>query len=261
MDDSTAAAYLDRIAVPRPELLDAGSLRRLHRAHLLAVPFENLTQHLDGVVSLAEDDLVDKIVRHRRGGFCYELNGLFALLLEALGAEVTLVGARVHRNGGFGPPLDHLALLVRLPDGSGPWLADVGFGDHSVYPLLATSRVDQDDPEGRFTLVDAAGALDVFKDGELQYQIESTQRSLSDFGPTCWWQQTSPESGFTRRMVCSRLTEQDGRITLSGRTLIVTGNGSRRERVLTSDAAVLAAYHEHFGFQLERVPELALGPV
>ncbi len=278
MDQATASAYLDRIARPgsdrsdrRPDRsgrLDAEALRRLHRAHLLTVPFENLAQHLDDVVSLAEPDLIDKIVRSRRGGFCYELNGAFGLLLESLGAQVTLLGARVHRDGGFGPPLDHLALLVRLPDGSGPWLVDVGFGDHSVYPLLAGSRVDQDDPEGRFTVLDAdpdpgsgpgGGAMNVFKDGELQYQLEPVERSLSDFGPTCWWQQTSPESGFARRTVCSRLTE-NGRITLSDRILIITADGARQERELVGDAAVLAAYQEHFGLTLDRVPETALGP-
>jgi N-hydroxyarylamine O-acetyltransferase len=276
MDQAIASAYLDRIALPRtdqsdwPGQLDAEALRRLHRAHLLAVPFENLAQHLDDVVSLAEPDLIDKIVRRRRGGFCYELNGAFGLLLEALGAQVTLLGARVHRDGGFGPPLDHLALLVRLPDGSGPWLVDVGFGDHSVYPLLAGSRVDQDDPEGRFTVLDAdpdpdpdsgagPGAINVFKDGELQYQLEPVERSLSDFGPTCWWQQTSPESGFARRTVCSRLTD-NGRITLSDRVLIITADGVRYERELDGDAAVLEAYQEHFGLTLGRVPETALGP-
>ena len=115
-------------------------------------------------VSLDERDLIGKIVRRRRGGFCYELNGAFALLLEALGAQVRRVGARVYGEAGLGPPLDHLALIVRPGDGSGPWLADVGFGSHSDYPLRLDAREDQDDPAGRFRLADAgAGDIDVLR--------------------------------------------------------------------------------------------------
>ena len=82
MDDKTLAAYLDRIGVARPGVLDeAARLRALHRAHQMAVPFENLSIHLGEPISLDEDDLFGKIVDRRRGGFCYELNGAFALLL------------------------------------------------------------------------------------------------------------------------------------------------------------------------------------
>src|SRR5207247_5447824 len=121
----------------------------------VAVPFENLSIHLAEPISLAEDDLLGKIVTRRRGGFCYELNGAFALLLQALGADVVRVAARVYGDGQPGPPFDHLALVVRLADGSGPWLADVGFGSHSTYPLRFDSRQEQDDPAGRFWLADA----------------------------------------------------------------------------------------------------------
>src|SRR5215470_4771090 len=120
MDEKTLAAYLGRVAVPRPRVLDVAALRGLHRAHLLAVPFENLSIHLAEPISLDEDNLLGKIVTRRRGGFCYELNGAFALLLRALGADVVMVAARGYGAGSLGPPFDHLALLVRLPDGSGP---------------------------------------------------------------------------------------------------------------------------------------------
>ncbi len=259
MDEQTVAAYLDRIGAARPGGPDAAGLRVLHRAHLLTVPFENLSIHLREPVSLDERDLVGKIVTRRRGGFCYELNGAFALLLRALGYRVVaLAAARVWGDGGLGPPFDHLALLVRPADGSSPWLADVGFGSHSVYPLRFGDRRPQDDPAGRFTLADAGdGDVDVLKDGEPQYRIEPRERCLADFVPTCWWQQTSPDSHFTRGTICSRLTG-DGRISISGRTLIRTSGGSRDEQPLPSDAAVLAAYREHFGITLDRVP--AVGP-
>jgi N-hydroxyarylamine O-acetyltransferase len=156
MDHETVMAYLKRVGVPGPTVGDAAGLRALHRAHQLTVPFENLSIHLAEPISLDERDLIGKIVHRRRGGFCYELNGAFALLLEALGAQVSRVAARVYGEAGLGPPFDHLAVIVRPADGSGPWLADVGFGSNSDYPMLLDSRQDQDDPAGRFRLADAA---------------------------------------------------------------------------------------------------------
>jgi N-hydroxyarylamine O-acetyltransferase len=260
MDTDTAEAYLRRIGLSPPVTADAAALRVLHRAHQIAVPFENLSIHLGEPISLDEDDLITKIVRNRRGGFCYELNGTFALLLETLGAQVTRVAARVHGANGLGPPYDHLALFVRLPDGSGPWLADVGFGRHSVAPLRLDSRAEQEDPGGRFVLADTTdGDIDVLKDGAPQYRMELRGRNLADFVATCWWQQTSPLSHFTQETVCSRLTDDGGRISISGRTLIRTGAGSRTEEQLPSDDALLAAYRDHFGITLGRVPLKAAG--
>ena len=253
MDEQALAGYLRRIGVTRPPAADEAALRELHQAHLLAVPFENLSIHLAEPISLAPADLLDKIVVRGRGGFCYELNGAFALLLEALGVQVRRVAARVHSQDGLGPPFDHLALIVDLPDGSGPWLADVGFGSHSTYPLRLASGPGQPDPGGLFRLAAAGGTdLDVLKDGEPQYRIELRERALADFEPTCWWQQTSPDSHFTRSTICSRLTP-DGRISISGHTLIRTSGGVRDEQLLASDE-VLVAYREHFGISLDRVP-------
>lgn len=111
---------------------DAQTLRAVHRAHLYAVPFENLDITLGRPISLDRDAVFEKIVTRRRGGFCYELNGLFARLLWALGFRVTLLAARdSHEDGSFGPEFDHRTLRVTCPgDGDQiPWLADVGWGD------------------------------------------------------------------------------------------------------------------------------------
>jgi N-hydroxyarylamine O-acetyltransferase len=254
LDEETVAAYLRRIGVTPPGKADADAVRLLHRAHQVAVPFENLSIHIPEPISLEENDLVAKIVQQRRGGFCYELNGLFALLLEALGASVTRVAARVYGDSGLSPPFDHLALIVHPADGSGPWLADVGFGRHSDYPLLLDSRSGQDDPAGRFQLADAPdGDLDVLRDGRPQYRMEMRERTLADFVPTCWWQQTSPQSHFTADTICSRLTE-DGRVSISGRTLIRTSGTTRTEQQLADDGALLAAYRDHFGITLSQGP-------
>jgi N-hydroxyarylamine O-acetyltransferase len=255
MDDATVAAYLNRIGVTGPAASDAAGLRALHQAHQRTVPFENLSIHLAEPISLDEPDLIDKVVHRRRGGFCYELNGAFALLLEALGARVSRVGARVHGEAGLSPPLDHLALIVRPADGTGPWLADVGFGSHSDYPLLLDTRDDQDDRAGRFRRADAGDTdIDVLKDGKPQYRIETRAVSLADCVPTCWYQQTSPQSHFTQSTICSRLTP-GGRVSISGRLLIQTEHGTRAEQQLDTDDALLAAYRDHFGVELSRLPD------
>lgn len=258
MDDDAGRAYLQRLEladVPPEPAVD--TLRALHRAHLEQVPFENLSIHLGEPIRLDESSLVDKIVQRRRGGFCYELNGAFAALLEWVGFRVTRVGAAVYGEAGLGPPFDHLALLVHCPDEPGGWLADVGFGAHSTYPLRFVPDLEQPDPGGMF-LLRAAGPdddVEVHQDGRPVYRLERRARALADFAPTCWWQQTSADSHFTRSTVCSRLTE-DGRVTLSGRTLIRTRAGDRQETVLPDDRAVLAAYRDEFGVVLDRVPEV-----
>ena len=263
MDETVWSAYLQRIGVPRPLTADTVTLHVLHRAHQLTVPFENLGIHLSETISLTNEALVDKIVYQHRGGICYELNGAFALLLQSLDVEVTRVAARVYgEDGRLSIPFDHMALVVRPSDGSGPWLADVGFGRHSVYPLLFDSRGEQDDPGGRFLLADTDsgdGDIDVFRDGLPQYRIERRPRAQADFAPTCWWQQSSPDSHFTHSTICSRLTET-GRVSLSDRTLIITSNGDRSERQLPSDQAVLDAYLAHFGIALDRIPQVLFPP-
>jgi N-hydroxyarylamine O-acetyltransferase len=255
MDDKAHTEYLDRIGVASSGTLNADALRELHLAHLLTVPFENLSIHLGEPISLSPDDLIAKIVTRRRGGFCYELNGTFALLIERLGCRVERVAARVYGANGLGPPLDHLALVVHLPDGSGPWLADVGFGSHSTYPLDFESRTAQQDPGGTFLLADAdKGDVDVLKDGSPQYRVERRERDLDEFVPTCWYQQTSPQSHFTQGTICSMLTPE-GRISIAGRTLIRTSGGTRTEEELSTDGELLAAYRDYFGVSLPLVPD------
>lgn len=133
-------AYLDRIGYAGPRAPEAATLRALHRAHLLAVPFENLDIALGRPLALDEAALFDKIVRRGRGGFCYELNSLFAALLRALGFDVALLSARVLTDGQPGPEFDHMTLLVQRPADAGApgpqrCLADVGFGASFLEPL------------------------------------------------------------------------------------------------------------------------------
>ena len=134
-------AYLKRINYSGSLEPTAETLRALQVAHLFAVPFENLSIHAGEPIVLNEDALFGKIVENRRGGFCYEANGLFASLLRALGFEVAMLSAGVAtRDGGFGPDFDHMTLMVTLAE---RWLVDVGFGDSFLEPLLLDSRDEQ----------------------------------------------------------------------------------------------------------------------
>ncbi|WP_224279137.1 arylamine N-acetyltransferase [Streptomyces sp. LS1784] len=248
-------AYLDRIALPDPGAPSPEALARLQLAHLRAVPFENLSIHLGERVDLDPGALLTKVVTGRRGGFCYELNGVFAELLTSLGYRVSLLAARVHDGERLGPPFDHLALRVDLDE---PWLVDVGFGRFSRSPLRLDERGEQADAEGAFTLVPVGehDDLDVLMDGAPQYRLGLRPYRLADFAPTCWWQATSPDSHFTRSTACSLLTADGGRVTISGNRLITTTPaGERTERTLTDDEA-LAAYRTRFGITLDRLPAL-----
>jgi N-hydroxyarylamine O-acetyltransferase len=243
-------SYLARIGARRTAP-DLAGLRELQERHLATVPFENLSIHLGEPIRLVEDLLVDKIVRRRRGGFCYELNGAFAALLTALGYRVSLLSAQAFRpDGQPGPPLEHLALRVDLAE---PWLVDVGFGRFSQYPLRLAERGAQVDPQGEFRLTEIdTGVIDVSCDGAPEYRLESRPRRLTDFTPTCWYLQTSPDSYFTRSLTCS-LPTPDGRVTLSGTRLIRTEHGRRTETELTEP---LLTYRDVFGIVLDRVPTL-----
>ncbi len=253
MEMDTVRSYLSRIGAPTPAEPTVEVLRDLHRRHLETVPFENLSIHLDEPIVLTTDALVDKIVGRGRGGFCYELNGLFAELLRALGFEVELLAASVLVDGGrvVTPIFDHLAVLVRLEE---RYLVDVGFGAHATYPLRLDWPEAQEDPAGEFLVVDAPGGdMDVLMDGVPQYRVEMRPRTLSDFERPCWWQQHAPDSHFRDTPRCSRNTE-DGRVTVVGDRLLETVGDHRTETMLTTDEEVLSAYEKHFGLRLAKVP-------
>ena len=240
--------YLRRIGYDRPIDLTAETLGALHRAHIATVPFENLDIHLGVPIVLSLPAFYDKIVTRRRGGFCYELNGLFGWLLEELGFEVALHSARVASPGRLSPEFDHLVLSVELED---RWVADVGFGESSLEPL----RMEPTRPG------DADGYV-ISREGdlctmarctrgipEIQYVFTLLPRRLEEFEARCSYQQTSPESHFTQKTICS-LATPSGRITLSGPRLIVTSEGRREERALGSGEDYRKLLKNRFGLEL-----------
>ena len=252
-------ANLERIHYSSGAPLDPPSLallRALHRAHLLAVPFENLSIHYGQPIHLEDAALYDKIVLRRRGGFCYELNGMFAWLLRRLDYRVTLLSARVAQHDGeFSPEFDHLTLLVSQVEGD-DWLADVGFGDCFMRPLRFVAGLAQDGGDGyRYRVQPDAADGDwlLERDGgseaggwEPQYRFSLRPHVMSDFAERCIYQQTSPDSHFTQKRLCT-LALPNGRVTLSDLRLITTRDGARDERMLASEDDYRAVLAERFG--------------
>lgn len=218
----------------------------------MSVPFENLDIHNNVKIDLS--NLYDKIVIRNRGGFCYELNGLFYELLKELGFNVKMVSARVFQGEkGFGAEFDHMALIVRF--GNDEYLADVGFGEFPMKPLKIELNRETADALGIFKIVKHDdtyyAVMQKGEDGELfpRYIFSETERVIEDFSEMCIFHQTSSESHFTQNRICS-LPVKDGRITLSGRKLITTTGGKAETRELESDEEVKEVLKTHFGIVL-----------
>ncbi|HEY6330551.1 MAG TPA: arylamine N-acetyltransferase, partial [Blastocatellia bacterium] len=176
--------YLHRMRYQGPTGPSIASLRGLHYAHLLSVPFENLDIHLKRPILLDVDAFYTKIIENNRGGYCYELNGLFGRLLSEIGFEVSMLSARVaNPRGGFGPEFDHMALLVRLDQS---WLADVGFGNCFLYPVPIDQAARSEDSSGTYAISRDGDALMLNRvsDGDVLnplYKFTRRPHSLSEY--------------------------------------------------------------------------------
>ena len=242
-------AYLERIGYQGSVSPSAETLRNLQLAHLFTVPFENLNIHYQQPIVLDDESLFDKIVRRRRGGFCYELNGLFAGLLRDLGFEVEMLSARVANGAGeFGPDFDHMTLMVKLER---RWLVDVGFGDSFREPLLIDEPGEQSQNERAYKIVAGGERLVLWQreqesSWKPQYSFTLQPFSYSDYAAMCHYHQTSPQSHFTRGRICTRATP-DGRITLADLRLITSDQGMRREQLIGDEESYFGALKKLFG--------------
>lgn len=244
-------AYLDYEGTVLPS---AETLRTLHRAHVLTVPFENLDIHLGRSISLEPSDLFRKIVLARRGGYCFELNGLFALLLEQLGFSVIRLAARVLYGAEGVRPRSHQVLLVHIDEGR--WIVDVGFGGNGLRePFLLTIGHEQRQGPDRIRLItDGRG------DYLLQCEIEGAWVNLYSFtlNPCLpvdytfvnYYHSHSPDSLFTQRLICTMPT-LDGRKILTGRLLKTRVNGGTREVHVKDKRECRQLLQEHFGLVVE----------
>ncbi len=231
------AAYLARIGVKgevEPSLPD---LEMLQRAHLTAVPFENLDVFYRRGVRTDVDWSLPKIIERGRGGWCFELNGAFASLLDALGFSVKRLGAAVLLD----PPsseITHLTLEVALDR---PYLVDVGFGDTFIRPLPLDSEGPHDGGIGQFRFVfdgDDTTLVGLGSDDtvEEQYRFDSRPRTASDFNPASDRFQTQPGVQWTQAPFATRLIDGGpDRVTLLSDRIRFRKSGEWSEDPVTED--------------------------
>lgn len=244
-------AYLDRLNYQEETDNSVETLRKLHRAHVYAVPFENLNIHNDVWIELNPQQFFNKIVRNKRGGFCYEMNGLFYEALQRLGFECHFISCSVffHPIQQFAPYFGHVAIIVK--DGDDLWLTDVGFGSSFLEPLkiVYDELQTQDGNLYRFTKLDHDEILlERSEDGMAfltMYKFTLTPRKLENFQEMCVFHQTSPLSPFTRRKICS-LVRPNGRITLTSQSLVITKNGKKTETSIADDQEFKQKLLEYF---------------
>jgi len=229
--------YLNRININqeiKPNLID---LKVLQKQHLLNIPFENFDIHSNKKIELNISKIHDKIINNNRGGFCYELNGLFYELLKEIGFDVKIISARVYSAGKYGPEYDHLAIIVSID--SKRYLVDVGFGAFSFHPLEFELGKKLIDEKGRFVFDkydDDYFKINKITNGELipEYIFKDEEPDFQDFKDMCHFHQSSEESHFSKKKFISIPTEE-GRITLSNNQLKITRGELITEREVASE--------------------------
>ncbi|MFZ6770643.1 arylamine N-acetyltransferase family protein [Undibacterium sp. Di26W] len=257
LDEAQIQTYLDRIAYTGPRVATLDVLTALHVAHLQHIPFENLDISLGHKLDLSTPALLDKLLQQRRGGFCYELNQAFRLLLQSFGFQTSLIAARVFNGKDYGPDFDHMLIQVQL-DGQG-WIADVGFGDSFRTPLTMNGQPItelgmqyQVQPEPGLEPTTACFKLMQGRDNKSmqpQFHFSLQAFEIDDFAAMCLYQQTSPLSHFTQKTICSIATPQ-GRISISNNKCISTERGVRQVHSMRDENEYRALLQQHFGIHL-----------
>lgn len=250
MDKRNVQEYLNRIDYHGEKTITASVLRQLQLQHLLTVPFENLDIHAHKKLDLDTEKFFQKIVLARRGGFCYELNGLFFELLKSLGFNAWMVSGRVYDpSKGFGPEFDHMAIVVQID--TDKYLVDVGFGEFSFYPLKIELQKTIADPRGKFLFQehdkDYLRISKWVQDAWVpEYLFSSTKRELHEFKQMFEFHQTSPLSHFTQKVVCSIPTVQ-GRISITENKLKITEGEKITEEEIAGEMERLFYFLHYFG--------------
>lgn len=227
-DNFVLQSYLDRIGCDIAAKADIDSVTRMMRCQLFTVPFENLDVQAGKVVSLVPEEIVDKILFRNRGGYCYEVNGLFAMALETLGIAYQFVAARPM----FYPvrrPKTHMAIVLEL-DGE-KWLCDLGFGSYGIRAPIRLSLVDVEIGQDSDTFLlrktnDHEYLLNALVEGEWanQYAFDLSPQEWIDFVPANYLNSTHPDAVFVQKLLIV-LHNQTGRKILFDNVLKVIANG------------------------------------
>jgi N-hydroxyarylamine O-acetyltransferase len=249
------AAYFARVGFTGEARPDLATLQALHRAHALAVAYENFDVQLGRPLTPDPQAAFDKIVRRRRGGWCYEMNGVLGAVLAAVGFKVTrLAGAAVRGIMGDEAIGNHLVLLVDL-DGE-PWIADVGFGDgpREPFPLREGPILSGGFAYGLRRLDADWWRLDNHPDGgapHFDFRLAPADPDL--LATRCRELQTSPASPFVLNAIAQRHVGDEIRM-LRGRVFRRVRPGSRQESLVGGAAELVALLDREFDLD---IPEAA----
>jgi N-hydroxyarylamine O-acetyltransferase len=248
------AAYLDRIGFEGPVRPDLDTLRRVHLAHALAVPFENLDVQLRRPLSTSVPEAFDKIVTRRRGGWCYENNGVMAWALRENGFDVQRMSAGVMREKlGDAQLGNHLCVLVRLDQ---PYLVDVGFGGSLAEPLPIRTGARDERPY-RITLSETGDGYwrfcEVAHSDPFSFDFHLGEPDEVLFSTKCEYLQTDPKSSFVQNLVVQRRT-RDTHLSLRGRVLTTLHSSHEEKKLLDSPEELVATLRARFDLD---VPEVA----
>jgi N-hydroxyarylamine O-acetyltransferase len=252
---SDVERYLARIGYRGSVEPTFETLSCLQRAHLRSIPYENLDIHLGRPLPLGADHAFEKLVVRERGGWCYEMNGLFAWALEALGFTVRLVTGAVGREQhGDAVEGNHLVVLV---DQGELVLADVGFGDGPLDPLPLVEGIHR---SGAFEFrLEQSGERWILHNhehgGAPSFDFTLKPAPLESFAKKCLELQTSPTSGFVQKTVCQRY-DGDVMWTLRGAVVRRVDGGGVTERVITDRTDYDTVLRDRFGLAIPEVDQL-----
>jgi N-hydroxyarylamine O-acetyltransferase len=253
-------AYFRRIGYTGARTSTLDTLRELHLRHAEAIPFENLNCLLGRPVRLDPASIEEKLVRDRRGGYCFEQNLLLRHALEALGFRVTGLAARVLWYAPDGPPTPRTHMVLRVEVGGEPFVADVGFGSQTMTgPLRLTPEEPQETPHGRFRLRPAGGEF--VAEAEIRgawkplYRFDLTETPPVDYEVANWYVSTCPASFFTTTLIAARPAPGRRYVLRDNDLGVHTAAGTER-RTLATAAELREALTGVFGIALPDAPEL-----
>ena len=256
------AGYFDRIGYQGPASAGVDTLRNVVTAHGRSIPFENLDPLLGiPVVDLSAEALADKLIMRRRGGYCYEHNGLLGYALDELGYGVDRLAGRVvwmKEPDAPLPALTHNVLAVTIPGEAGRFLVDVGFGGQTLSsPIrLQTATVQQTRHEPyRLTELPTRHELEYELAAQVRgrwqplYRFTTVPQPRIDLEVGSWYVSTHPGGIFVVGLTAARVTD-DARFNLRGRNLAIHHHDGTEKIRFDTAAEVLEALTERFGIDL-----------
>lgn len=248
-DNFSLQDYLKRIGFAGEAKADIQTLTHMMARQLYSVPFENLDVQAGKIVSLVPEHIVDKIIHRKRGGYCYEVNGLFAMALQALGINYRFVAARpmfyaVRR------PKTHMAILAEL--NGEKWLCDLGFGSYGLREPFKITESESKQGSDSFRLSRPSERdylLQALVEGEWanQYMFDEYAHEWIDFAPANYLNSTHPDAIFVQKPLIV-LHSPEGRKILFGDVLKVINKGCIEKRTLR-EGEYESVLMEHFGLQ------------